>query len=95
VVRKMLYVGGLVSDILFGAFYRLPREAFAWLNFACEVIALREGLMWLVTLHYRRKHFLSLLTILRFTDVTDVSRIISICIINQSINIFYCRQHGP
>jgi len=46
-VREMLDVGGLEGMFVQGFMYGFSREVFAWSNFACDAIALREGLLWL------------------------------------------------
>jgi len=69
-VREMLDVGGLERNCLFGVSFMVCHgRFFAWSNFVCEAFALREGLLWLgsMTPHYRRKNFLSLLTLLLIT----------------------------
>jgi len=48
-VRELLDVAGLVRNVLCVQrfIYGLPWEVYAWSNFACDDIALGEGLLWL------------------------------------------------
>jgi len=72
--------------------YGMPRKIFAWKNFACDAIALREGLLWLGSYDsaLSKEEFFPLLTLLRIIDAIDVAGFISIFIISFFLRCCAC-----